>query len=107
MLADTATERDQILADAQGALEQRDELELELQLMDERNSQIFRQLEEAVAVSVTPLDKMFRSAGMPPDRILEQVRRGYSGQGGPLTAGDVHPRRGTQPRGAARQCHPG
>ena len=28
---------------------------------------------------------MFRSAGMPTDRILEQVRRGYSGQGGPLT----------------------
>lgn len=84
VLSDTASERDQVLADARDALEQRDELELELQLMDERNNQIFRQLEEAVAVSVTPLDKMFRSAGMPTDRILEQVRRGYNGQGGPL-----------------------
>ncbi|KIC22623.1 M23 family metallopeptidase [Leisingera sp. ANG-Vp] len=84
VLSDTAAERDLIMADARDALEQRDELKLELQLMDERNNQIFRQLEEAVAVSVTPLDKMFRSAGMPTDRILEQVRRGYNGQGGPL-----------------------
>jgi murein DD-endopeptidase MepM/ murein hydrolase activator NlpD len=85
VLSDTAEERDQIQADAKEALEQRAEMELELELLNERNDQIFRQLEEAVAVSVTPLDKMFRNAGMPPDRILEQVRRGYSGQGGPLT----------------------
>ncbi|MCD9147710.1 DUF5930 domain-containing protein [Pseudophaeobacter flagellatus] len=85
VLSETANERDQIEADARAALEQRDEIELELELLNERNDQIFRQLEEAVTVSVTPLDKMFRNAGMPPDRILEQVRRGYSGQGGPLT----------------------
>jgi murein DD-endopeptidase MepM/ murein hydrolase activator NlpD len=36
-------------------------------------------------VSVEPLDDMFREAGMDPDTMLEQVRRGYSGQGGPLT----------------------
>ena len=83
-LAETAAERDQIEADAQSALDERDALELELRLMDERNDQIFRQLEEAMEISVEPLDKMFRSAGMPTDRILEQVRRGYSGQGGPL-----------------------
>lgn len=84
-LAETAAERDQIEADAQSALDERDALELELRLMDERNDQIFRQLEEAMEISVEPLDKMFRSVGMPTDRILEQVRRGYSGQGGPLT----------------------
>lgn len=81
----TAEERDQILADARSALQQRDELGLEIKLMQEQNDQIFRQLEEAMTISVAPLDKMFRSAGMPTDRILEQVRRGYSGQGGPLT----------------------
>ncbi len=84
-LADTAAERDRILEDARAALEQREELELEIDLMRERNDQIFRQLEEAMAISVEPLDKMFRSAGMPTDSIIEQVRRGYSGQGGPLT----------------------
>lgn len=85
VLSETAQERDQIEADAKEALDQRAAMELELELLNERNDQIFRQLEEAVTVSVTPLDKMFRNAGMPPDRILEQVRRGYSGQGGPLS----------------------
>jgi murein DD-endopeptidase MepM/ murein hydrolase activator NlpD len=37
-----------------------------------------------MTVSVKPLDKMFEAAGMNPDTILNQVRRGYSGQGGPL-----------------------
>ncbi|SLN44519.1 Murein DD-endopeptidase MepM [Falsiruegeria litorea R37] len=81
----TAQQRDQVISDAQSALDQRDELELEIRLMREQNDQIFRQLEEAMTISVEPLDKMFRNAGMPTDRIIEQVRRGYSGQGGPLT----------------------
>ncbi|MGR3759600.1 DUF5930 domain-containing protein [Roseobacteraceae bacterium NS-SX3] len=83
-LEDTAGQRDQMHAGAQAALEERDALELEMRLMNERNDEIFRQLEEAVMVSVEPLDKMFRSAGIPPEQILDQVRRGYSGQGGPL-----------------------
>ncbi|KUJ82113.1 M23 family metallopeptidase [Ruegeria profundi] len=84
-LARTAQERDQIASDAQNALEQREELELEIQLMQERSDEIFRQLEEAMVISVEPLDKMFRQAGMPTDRIIEEIRRGYSGMGGPLT----------------------
>jgi len=84
-LARTAQQRDQIASDAKSALEQRAELELEIQLMQERNDEIFRQLEEAMVISVEPLDKMFRQAGMPTDRMLDEVRRGYSGMGGPLT----------------------
>nr|WP_174821408.1 M23 family metallopeptidase [Ruegeria arenilitoris] len=84
-LVRTALERDQIAADAQDALAQRDDLELEIRLMQERSDEIFRQLEEAMIISVEPLDKMFRQAGMPTDRIIEEVRRGYSGMGGPLT----------------------
>ena len=84
-LARTAKERDQVVADAQGALDKAADLELELALLQDQNDQIFRQLEEAMAISMEPLDKMFRAAGMPTDRIIEQVRRGYSGQGGPLT----------------------
>ena len=80
----TAAERDQVVIDAQDALIQADELNEKLALMREQNDTIFRQLEEAMTVSVAPLDKMFRSAGMPTDRMLATVRRGYSGQGGPL-----------------------
>ena len=84
-LSDTAAERDQVLADAQDALHQADEMALKIKLMQDQNDQIFRQLEEAMTISVKPLDKMFKSAGMNPDTILSAVRRGYSGQGGPLT----------------------
>jgi len=84
-LAQTAQERDQILADAKTAFDRAEEMALEISLMRDQNDQIFRQLEEAMTISVSPLDKMFRAAGMPTDQIINQVRRGYSGQGGPLT----------------------
>ena len=84
-LAQTAAERDQVVRDAQDALLQAEDMAQQIKIMKDQNDQIFRQLEEAMTVSVAPLDKMFRAAGMPTERIIEQVRRGYSGQGGPLT----------------------
>jgi len=84
-LAQTAQERDKVTADAQDAFDDADDLRHQIALMNDQNDRIFRQLEEAMTVSIKPLDKMFRSAGMNTDRIIEQVRRGYSGQGGPLT----------------------
>ena len=84
-LAETARERDQVVADAQVALVQAQDMADETRRMEEKNDAIFRQLEEAMTVSVKPLDKMFQAAGMNPDSILSQVRKGYSGQGGPLT----------------------
>ncbi len=85
VLAETAAERDTVAADATFALDHAAEMELELRLLQERNDEIFRQLEEAMLVSVEPLDDMFRAAGMDPDNLISQVRRGYSGTGGPLT----------------------
>ncbi len=84
-LAATAAERDQVVADAQDALIRAAEMQAEIESMEDKNDRIFRQLEEAMTVSVKPLDKMFKAAGMNPDSILNQVRKGYSGQGGPLT----------------------
>ena len=83
-LKETAAERDIMAAQANLARQQVEEIALELRLMEERNDQIFRQIEEAMVVSVQPLEKMFRSAGMNPKAILEAVRRGYSGYGGPF-----------------------
>ncbi|MDA7428875.1 DUF5930 domain-containing protein [Primorskyibacter aestuariivivens] len=81
----TAKERDQVVADAQEALIAADAMSTELRLMEEKNDAIFRQLEEAMTISVKPLDKMFQAAGMNPDTLLKKVQQGYSGQGGPLT----------------------
>jgi murein DD-endopeptidase MepM/ murein hydrolase activator NlpD len=83
-LADTAAARDKTIADAQEALVRADEMAYELRLLQDQNDQIFSQLEDAMAISVEPLDKMFRAAGLNTDRLLDTVRRGYSGQGGPL-----------------------
>lgn len=84
-LADTAAQRDTIAADARFAVEHADEMERQIDDMQARNDQIFRQLEDAMTVSVEPLDAMFKAAGMDPDRLIAQIRRGYSGTGGPLT----------------------
>ncbi|MBV7393675.1 DUF5930 domain-containing protein [Mameliella sediminis] len=84
-LTRVATERDQVIADAQAALIRAAEMQAEIEILEDKNDRIFRQLEEAMTVSVMPLDKMFEKAGMNPDRILDEVRKGYSGQGGPLT----------------------
>lgn len=101
-LAETAAERDMIAADAKFAIDHAQEMELELRLLQERNDQIFRQLEEAMLVSVEPLDRMFRAAGMNPDNLIAQVRRGYSGTGGPLTPLQFSTRGGTTDPDAER-----
>ncbi|ALG91933.1 peptidase M23 [Actibacterium sp. EMB200-NS6] len=81
----TATERDTIAAEAAAAYELAGALDFDRQLSQDRNDRIFGQLEDALTISIEPLDKMFRSAGLNTDTLIEQVRRGYSGQGGPLT----------------------
>ena len=84
-LDSTATERDLLATSAEEAKAFARNMVLEQQLRTERNDQIFRQLEDAVTVSLEPLDQMFRASGVSVEKILEEVRRGYSGQGGPLT----------------------
>lgn len=84
-LARTAKERDAVIAQSREALLRADRMAAQIEDMQARSDRIFRQLEEAMTVSVAPLDKMFRAAGLPTERIIDEVRRGYSGQGGPLT----------------------
>lgn len=84
-LENTAVERDMLAEKTAQAEQYAQEMYYETRLRDERNDQIFRQLEDAVSVSMEPMDKMFRKSGMSVDHILRQIKRGYSGQGGPLT----------------------
>ncbi len=84
-LGDAAEERNEVLASADAAREEAREVAAEKDAMELRNDAIFTKLEEALTVSVEPLDKMFREAGMSPDDLIGAVRDGYSGQGGPLT----------------------
>jgi len=81
----TAAERDRMAAEAADALARAEDMAFERDVLLARNEKIFTQLEEALTVSVEPLEKMFSDAGLPPEDLLDAVRRGYSGTGGPLT----------------------
>jgi murein DD-endopeptidase MepM/ murein hydrolase activator NlpD len=81
----TAVERDEMLAEARAAQEEVELVVEARRAMEQRNDLIFAKLEEAVTISMEPLDTMFREAGMSPEDLLDAVRAGYSGQGGPLS----------------------
>jgi len=89
-LENVARERDLANVRALQAQSQTAGLELEIQFLEEKANQIFRQLEDAMTISVKPLDKMFRNAGLNINRLLEKIRRGYSGQGGAMSAISFH-----------------
>lgn len=80
----TAEGRDTKAIEAIKAEQEINDMIFASRLADERNEQIFSRLEEAATVSLEPLQGVFEQAGLPTERILEEVRRGYSGQGGPL-----------------------
>ncbi len=82
-LGDLAQERDDMtsfMSEAETLLE---DIAYDQKLEAERNERIFSQIEEAVTTSLEPIDEMFTAVGLPTDSIIEQVRRSYSGQGGP------------------------
>ena len=81
-LRDTAAERDLIDRNARQAVSKAEEMSKTIRLMQEENDAIFRQVEDALTVSVEPLNKMFRKAGLDPDKLIDTVKRGYSGLGG-------------------------
>lgn len=78
VLARTAVERDAIAAVAAESRAHVDDLILDHQLAAEKNDRIFGRLEEAMQVSVEPLDDMFRKVGLDPDTIIAAVRSGRS-----------------------------
>ena len=84
-LGDLAGERDAMQSFTAEAEHQLEQAMLDQRLDDERDERIFSQIEDAVTTSLTPIDEMFSAVGLPTDSILRQVKRAYSGQGGPLT----------------------
>ncbi len=71
-----AEERDDFAMMHAQSQRQADHIAMENRLMEDRNERIFAQLEEAVEVSMEPLEKVFRDAGIEMDRILNEVRNG-------------------------------
>ena len=82
VLSETAEQRDALEDEAYNARLSVKNIEREMKLVEQRNEQIFRLIEEALSVSVGPLDKMFRSAGVNPESVIKTIRQGYKGYGG-------------------------
>jgi len=84
-LAQTVNQRDDMNVRTAKMREKVASLKHKAKLTRERNLRIFSRLEEAVSVSMSPLDKMFENIGLSTDKLLKDVKAGYSGMGGPLT----------------------
>lgn len=84
-LAAAAEERDAFAAMAVQARAEAEHLALERVLHEQRTDALLARLEEAVSVSMMPLDRMFRAAGLSPEAILADIRRSRAGQPAALT----------------------
>lgn len=83
-LTETAKDRDAESARVTAEEAKTAAVALQKQQLESRNAIIFGKLEDALTISVEPLNKMFTSVGLNPDDLIATVRSGYSGQGGPL-----------------------
>ncbi|WP_245902470.1 DUF5930 domain-containing protein [Pararhodobacter marinus] len=80
----TAAEREMIRTVAEGATREAEHLALEYRLIQDRNTRIFTQLEDAVEASIQPIERMFNAAGLSSETLLRQVRAGYQSQSASL-----------------------
>ena len=81
----TAAARDEAELVALGAEEEIARMAAAAEVVAERNDRIFTRLEDALETSLAPLDQVFDNAGIDTDALLDTVRRGHTGTGGPLT----------------------
>ena len=81
----TVGQRDGMAVETARMQEKVADLKHQAKLDRERDTRIFSRLEEAVTVSISPLEKMFENIGLSTDKLLEDVKSGYDGMGGPLS----------------------
>ncbi len=85
VLNSTVSERDEMRVATEDMYDRMTEMEHDAKLRDQQNERIFTRLEQAIEITMTPLDRALKRSGVNTEQLLEEVRRGYSGTGGPLT----------------------
>ena len=91
-LADAVVARDAATADRSALEQQVAALELQVRVSGERQDDMVEQVEQAIAVTLGPLEKVFKKASIDVDGLLADVRSTYAGQGGPLVETTVSSR---------------
>ncbi|GLQ34346.1 peptidase M23 [Amylibacter marinus] len=84
-LEDIVIERDALSKTSTRMKEHVATLELDAALLQERGNQIFDRLEDAVDIALSPMSKALDRKGINSNALISEVKRGYSGTGGPLT----------------------
>ncbi|WGI20516.1 DUF5930 domain-containing protein [Amylibacter sp. IMCC11727] len=85
-LKSTVAQRDNLETTATELYSQMAKMSNEQLLQQQQNARIFSNLEQAVNVTLGPLEKALSNAGMNTDALIKDMRKSYSGSGGPLTA---------------------
>ena len=83
-LAITAQERDAATAEREKLARDLADAELRMAVASKRQDEMVEQLEQAVAISLEPLQAMLDKTDLNVDGLLNSVRRSHSGMGGPL-----------------------
>ncbi len=91
-LTDAVAARDGATEDRAELEKQVAALEFQVRINTQRQDDMVEQVEEAIAMSFGPLEKMFKKASIDVDGLLADVRAGYVGQGGPLGTATVSSR---------------
>jgi murein DD-endopeptidase MepM/ murein hydrolase activator NlpD len=84
-LISTVNKREFHAAEAAKAKQVAKNMAFNAELAQLKNAQIFSRIEDAIEVSLSPLERALEKSGINKDALLNDVRRGYSGTGGPLT----------------------
>ncbi len=83
-LSDAVEARDAAARDRDALSQQIADLELRERVNGQRQDEMVDQLEQAVAMSFAPLDKILKNTGIDVAGLMATVRANYSGEGGPL-----------------------
>ncbi|MFS4438969.1 DUF5930 domain-containing protein [Paracoccaceae bacterium GXU_MW_L88] len=83
-LTDTVTRRDQAVARMTELERKLTKLEAKTEERDEAQAALLSQLEEAVDVALSPLETVFSDSNINVESLLSDIRRDYSGSGGPF-----------------------
>ncbi|MEX0970869.1 MAG: DUF5930 domain-containing protein [Paracoccaceae bacterium] len=81
-LAETAARRDEYAAEAVELTNRISQIELEQELSRQRQDRMLSQLENAIQLTLVPLENVLKRIGLDVDQLLESVQRNYSGTGG-------------------------
>ncbi len=85
-LSEAVAARDDATNERTRLAQQLADLELSVKVSTQRQDEMVDQLEQAVAVSFGPMEKVFKSTNIDVDSLIAKVRTAYSGLGGPLGA---------------------